>query len=657
MISIPGWIVSVDTRKLILYKIKLKYPQTIGSLSYYIEKGENNATFPFGIHKDDENILYIILRKEEQISYDSCILVGSNVISILKEDKKDFDDYTEIDLTIFLKCYIEFLITTNLIEYTPANLVKTYLGQYSKGRISNRLKPIDNFEFDFPYNVNFKLCEAEEFGIVQIDKNRFLITYVPRFEIYDDLLNLPQNEYTREVLFDKWKQKMILSSKDIIKRFNSLNFKLLDIFNYQNILNIENKKTPVFNERYFSYPNFELKYENPDVLGKKSFSEIYFNEILNYMLKERNSKLTIVFDLTTTFEYIKEIEEFFISIMKFFTIDKIVFLIPTKQNEPDNIKIFDNFIKKYEFKFTSLLYSEIEKIESDYPVIFIINNLVSGYQYLYSEFKKNFNSINKVIHLKTIIKEGNKDLLIGLLFLSLNFRKYRNFLLIDSSDIKPLISFLIQKDFENKFTYIVCSYINSIGKFIFKTKLIPLISYNQDDENLSKEMLQFVHECLEDIRSEFKNQSLIIFFKNSWDILNIIDEGIKITKDFDDYSLVILQNIPLKIFTSNENLIPENGAYLSFCNTKNKLYILLSNGGVDKPEMGTPNPLIFKIINNSKMSENEIINIIYSHSFYHPYSFSKPNLPIEYYLLYNFLKLPLHKKIQEDYGEFLGDEL
>ena len=120
MVFVPGWIVSIKKSELIKYFIRLKYEQSIDSLSYYILKGEHNLNIPFGLYKKDNNTYGIILRKEEILNK-KCFLIGSNVISILEIDNSDWRTSEDIGIRIFLKNYIYYLIISNNTDYTHSN--------------------------------------------------------------------------------------------------------------------------------------------------------------------------------------------------------------------------------------------------------------------------------------------------------------------------------------------------------------------------------------------------------------------------------------------------------------------------------------------------------------------------------------------------------
>ncbi|KKN05853.1 hypothetical protein LCGC14_1083140 [marine sediment metagenome] len=319
MVFVPGWIVSIKKSELIKYFIRLKYEQSIDSLSYYILKGEHNLNIPFGLYKKDNNTYGIILRKDEILNK-KCFLIGSNVISILEIDNSDWKTSEDIGIRIFLKNYIEYLITSNNADYTPSNLVKTYLGQYSKGRISKREKPIEVMESEFPYKVKFKLCEAEEFGVTKIAKDRYLISYVPRFEIFDDILQLPQNEYTH--VFEEWQEKMARKVKNVYDRFNPINEIIKKAIRDQEIIIIDNENTPQFEDNKCSYPKFNLKAENIERLGLIRFSEIYFNEIMYRKTKNEKLRLIIILDLMSSQELDDKIHLFLLNIQRFFELDK-----------------------------------------------------------------------------------------------------------------------------------------------------------------------------------------------------------------------------------------------------------------------------------------------------------------------------------------------
>ncbi len=651
MVFVPGWIVSIKKSELIKYFIRLKYEQSIDSLSYYILKGEHNLNIPFGLYKKDNNTYGIILKKDEILNK-KCFLIGSNVISILEIDNSDWETSEDIGIRIFLKNYIEYLITSNNADYTPSNLVKTYLGQYSKGRISKREKPIEVMESEFPYKVKFKLCEAEEFGVTKIAKDRYLISYVPRFEIFDDILQLPQNEYTH--VFEEWQEKMARKVKNVYDRFNPINEIIKKAIRDQEIIIIDNENTPQFEDNKCSYPKFNLKAENIERLGLIRFSEIYFNEIMYRKTKNEKLRLIIILDLMSSQELDDKIHLFLLNIQRFFELEKFFIIVKSKKNSADISKSIQKLKNSLNCQIISISYTELNILNSYSRILFIINNNVPGFEFLYSEFKKIVKPTNKVLHIKTILEEDKEDLLFGLLYLSFLFREEKLNDLIIQNEIKPLISFYFQKDFEYQYTFLASSFIQLNGKFIVKKKLIPSIDYYEDNQDINNEIVAFLTENFQDIYNQFPDKNIVIFFKNSWDLKKYIDQSLDQIENKQNFSQAILQNIPIKLFNSDTSSdIPKNGTFVTFGLDCNKTIVLLTNGGVDKPMRGTPNPIVFNLLEDSQEKELEIITTIYFHSFYHPTSFSKPNLPIEYHLFNDLLYLPIQIKIQEDFSYFL----
>lgn len=651
MVFVPGWIVSVKKTELIKYFIKLKYEQSIDSLSYYILRGEHNLEIPFGLYKNDNNTCGIILRKNEILNK-KCFLIGSNVISILEIDNSDWKTSEDIGIRIFLKNYVEYLITLNNADYTPSNLVKTYLGQYSKGRISKREKPIDVIEFEFPYKVKFKLCEAEEFGVIKIAKDRYLISYVPRFEIFDDILQLPQNEYTH--VFEEWQEKMARKAKNVYDRINPINEIIKKAIRDQEIIVIDNENTPQFEDNTCFYPKFNLKAKNMESPGLIRFSELYFNEIMYRMTKNEKLKLTIILDLMSSQELDDKIHLFFRNIQKFFEIENFFIIVKSKKNTADINKDIQKLKNSLNCQIISISYTELDTLNSYSRILFIIDNNVPGFEFLYSEFKKIIKPTNKVLQTKTILEEDKEDLLFGLFYLSFLFREEKVNDLIIQNEFKPLISFYFQKDFEYQYTFLVSSFIQPNRKYIVKKKLIPSIDYYEDNQDLDDEIVAFFTENLQDIYNQFPDKNIVIFFKNSWNLKKYIDQSLDQIENKLNFSPVILQNIPIKLFNSDTlSDIPKNGTFATFGSDCNKTIVLLTNGGVDRPKRGTPNPIVFNLSEESQEKELEIITTIFIHSFYHPTSFSKPNLPIEYHLFKDLLYLPIQIKIHEAFNYFL----
>lgn len=662
MIFIPGWIVKIDKDQLTTFKIHLRFDQTVESLKYFISKGEHNSSIPFGIYKDRDEEYRIILRKDET-QRPECILIGSNIIEI-KSEYEDSGNFSNFDLMNFLKLYVEFQITSNNPEYIPSNLVKTYLGQYSKGRLSKRKDPLETKSFAFPYRVNFNLCEAEEFGILPNSNNNCIVTYTPHFEIFDDIFHLPQSKFIHNRLFDEWKSKMQLNIEMIVKRFLRMSDLFLSSLENQDILKFVDYA--FLQEETCPYPIFKTSLNNLETNGMRPFSDIYFNHIYDKINSEEHRKITILFDLTSPINVKQKFLDFLLKLESFFDILKLFILIPDNVNSE---KVND-FAKQLSLSnFNSLLYSELGELNKYENILFIINDKMFGSDYLYDRFKETIKKSNKVLKYSTIEEEPDETILCALLYLSLLFRDTHKLILEPdlNDEALPTISFMIEKNIELEFTNLESIYIDSGNKFIINRELLPLIERAKQNPGLNKTIIEFIKIELQKIISSFPNKKIIIYFKDSWDLRRYIHEAIDDLKADGIFYLVLFQDIPLKLFSFIDDQdgviemiakrieIPYNGTFFEIKFDTSSYIVLVTNGQKDNPnpKIGTPNPVVFEILGDHKAKEiSNIVCSIYLHSFLHPTSFSKSVLPIEMYMLNKMKYLPLWTKIQKDNIDF-----
>jgi len=635
MILIPGWKLQISTEEIETYHIKLKYPQSLETLHFYIKKGDSNAKFPYSVFKlNDKNFGLITLKNLELKK--SSFLIRSNLIKVKK--RISFDRWDEINrqtLGIFVKQLLEMFIAQNFEHYSTSYEVKTYLGQYTKGRISNRKNPIDKIKSDFPYKAIYNLCEAEEFDVIPLKKDIYLITYVPRHEIFDEFLNLPQSDYIRNKIFEEWNKIYYHNIPRFIKRFNKINEIIEKSLKNQKILKLL-MKLPTFSEQEIKYPT--LLNENSRNKEIFSFRENYNREILNVINSNSRIDICIIIDKTIDIgdEQLKKIDDFIIYLRKVYTIKKIINLVLVEDKKSEK----------------EIPLEDLESLTGN--LVILLNNLEQGSSYIYREIKERVQAINKIITFKTIINlKENSDFqnISGSIFLSLNYRKNRNLLIGLNEEYYPLMAFSLIKNFEKNYSVIFSSSIID-KKFEIRNKFLPFFDIENDIE-LKKEVIYFIKNELRELKEKNKDTDIIVIFKNSFDIKNLLLDSIQ---DISGINLVQIKDTSFKMFKINndklENVkIPNNGTFITLNNNKlqDKPEIcLLTNGIPDQPEKGTPNPLLLQILRSNDISMVDIINSIYYHTFLHPTSFSKSNLPIEYHLLNNIWKISENRLIKQN---------
>ncbi len=628
LIWIPGWKLKIKKENIRRYKISLDYPMSIDSLRYYITSGEYTINIPFSIFQDENEDFGIIFRDIDDVNEFS-FLISSNLIIIKDEISEPWSIHQLRSIDLFLKLYIEFLIVKNSNGiYLPAKEVRSCLKKYSKGRISKRGEPIDSIDSDFPYRTRYELCEAEEFGVIDYENEEFILTYIPRYEIHDSILNFPQNEYIMEKINKKWEDVYCYTIEKFQDRLNKISILIESLLVNDNYVNIIKSKI-IIQEKKLSYPNLQSIILN----GEKSFSDLLKEEILTQMKEKLSIRIIIDKTIELKNKDKKILNNFLDHIKQYFNVISI-----------EDLKLNFNIGKKFDDNNLEF------DTNSDINSLFILNNLEMGSQSIYDEIKQRFSLPHKVLTLKTISESEEYEIQFILIYLSLKFRiSYRNYLKIQN-DNNILISFNISKHFDLGYCCIFSSVLID-QKHIVNNSLLPL-TYN-NNTFIKEKVSEFIFNEITKIKKQVQNKNLIIVYKNNLDLKTYINNAIEKIQDI--YVTEVL-DIPFKIFkVSDDNIqIPKNGSY--FIISKDNEYTnicLISNGYPDNPKKGIPNPILIKINSKDDSTIYNILNSFFSHSFLHPTSLIKPNLPIELYQILNIFNIPIISILNQEYQRFL----
>ncbi len=629
MIWIPGWIFKIHEKRFKRYRISLDYPMSIDSLRYYIKKGEYSIDIPFSIFLDENKELGIILR-DIDIRKDFSFLISSNLIRIHDEITEEWSDYQSKSFGLFIKLYIEYLIVTRSHgAYTPANEVRSCLRKYSKGRISKRAEPIDSIEADYPYKTIYELCEAEEFGIINNGNEEFLLTYVPRYEICDSILNFPQNEFILERINEKWEDFYHHTKEKFQNRFKFISNLITNLLINDNYVEIT-ETTNLFQDETLNYPVFE----SFTCDGNRSFKDVLKREILN-QIKE---KLPLRIMIDKTVELPEESEK-------------------VLNNYLDNLDdLFDvKLIEDLRLKSEDVLNSEDFALEfndsSTVNTLIILNNLEPGSQSIYDEIKKRILNPHKIITLKTILESNDFEIQHILIYLSLKFRNNnKNYLKIKNDERHVLIAFNIAKHFDLGYC---CVFSSSLidQEHVVNHVLLPLTYDNH--AFIEERASEFIFAELRKIKNQIQNKKIIVTYKNNLDLKTYVKLAIR---EMQEISVAEILDIPFKMFkVSNDKIeLPKNGTYFIISKgSKHSRICLISNGFPDLPEKGIPNPILLKINSKNNSTISNIMNSIFSHTFLHPTSLIKPNLPIELHQILNIFNLPIMSILNQDYKRYL----
>ncbi len=535
----------------------------------------------------------------------------------------------EVDLAPLKKaegisCFLHTLIDFLYIEYgfeKPID-VRTFLGKSAKGKLSYRKEIVSTILIkESKKNDEIKIYKSVNHEIF-IYENKFIISFLPNYEIYGNLFDLPLNFKDRKLIErdSKWSSLVFLNPKKFFDRFEEYRvyiFNKLKGFNFITELEINS----TYDSNSFIYPN-----------------AIYVN-FLNQNI-----------DLNKDISFEENLLKFFKNNLKLIPIIEIEVIVDNfkLQDNLESNKILEDYLKKLEdsyfFKIKVIKY--IDNIDefnfsNNYPYLVLINDKHKGSEYFYAAAKRKA-EISKAINISTleIIEDFGENLL--LIWLALNFRSNKNLIwFFDNPPIfKKIISFGVNFDPDFEVFKISGVIFNTASKNLMKFKDIFFrSSINQEREDILNDILTILEK-----KYKFEYINELFLFEQG----NFSEDFIKILKDKSYCVLIKRPNTRIFHHFQNKHEIPKNGSYIQlFSNTTNS-YLLINTGFPDTPENGLPNPLLVKIISElDEIKAKDILQIIFNLTFYQTESFSKVNLPF----LIRYKNKDLFNKIPYKYNE------
>ncbi len=613
---IPGWSGNIDVNKLSIFRVDFNRDDIpISTLQYYIKNGEYQSNFPFGLFKS--NSQYYIISKEDTILKE-IIVIKNYIGEVIEEIKfKNFNDSKAISIFIYT------LIDHLYIEYgfeKPID-IRTFLGKSAKGKLSYRKELINTISIKDAKKFNeiniYKSVNHEVF----INNNKFIVSFLPNYEIYGNLLDLPLSLEDRRLIENDpmWNSLVYLDSEKFLKRFDeycSYIYNRLEEFNF--IYEPEINST---------YKNTSLNYPN----------EIYINFINQNLdlIKNKSFKMNLL--------------DFFRNNLNLIPIIEIEIIIDTYKLSEVSKQILEDYLKKLEdsgiFNIKSKYYlNNIDEFNfsNDYPYLVLINDKYKGSEYVYATIKRKAD-ISKAINISTleIIDDFDENLL--LIWLAFNFRINKTLIWYfnERPIFKRIISFsvIFEPDFD----------IFKVSGIIFNTikhnlKRFKEIYFKKSENQERDDILNDILNILE-IKYRFDyNNELYIFEQGSYSEDFI--EKIK-GKSY----CVLIRRPNARIFYNsqyNKLEIPKNGSYIQLFDNDLNRFLLINTGYPDIPEQGLPNPLLVTMSSElNKINSKYILQIIFYLTFYQTESFSKVNLPF----LLQYKKKGLFNKIPYKYDE------
>lgn len=599
---IPGWRGTYDIKKLYTYKINFNRKNLeISTLNYYLKQGEYISDFPLGVFKSKNN--FMILTNTQDISENKVII--KNSIGEIDLHNTFEPKFNQLAIESFFHTLMDIFYIDKGFE-KPIN-TRTFLGKSAKGKLSDRCELIKEIKIPGKiFDSHLKVYNSVNHQIY-ISKNEFLITCLPNHEIYGNFLDLPlSNEQKRKledleeynsIIYinpDKISESRFFSKYQQYKNYISNRFEECDFISNIKEINLLNEKELKRCEEFIINPlNLKFVLNENDSFGKQ-IVEIF---------KENDKKLPNI-PITILLDVYKIKDDSFTS-------NKIEkYLCKIKEA---------NFFKVIEI----IKFKEIEDIElvkqTNYFVILEDNS--PGKNFIYDYIKKE-SDISKVIYYSTVKKIENYQENLLLMWLSFFYRLN-----------KKLVWY---KDKKIPFNRII-SFNSYLDNDLNMLKISGFI-LNIDDYNAEK--FSQVFFLPNNFKSNTKEtiKALLRSLKFDFDIPNkqdfyLFSEG-KYSQEFinniKNISISALIAQPYsRIFQFNDKInIPQNGTFFKIFKTKSH-YLLVTTGKPDYSGMGVPNPLFIKIFNNnnSDISDNQILQIIFDLTFYQTLSFAKTLLP------------------------------
>lgn len=593
-LKLPGWKVEIDFSKLEVYNVEFKQVRASNYLLDLFNRGEFKAQYPFGLFYEDNKVYYF---KSEENTLNKEFLLINRDFGIIKSKCKKKIPISAIPLLIHTKIS-QLLENQGYIK--PFN-IRGCLGKYSKGILSNHNKKKILSKESTGLKIDYYICPAEKFDYAVLNKSEILISYLPKYEIFDEGLSLPQDPFTQVRLqeTDIWNDEVFLTPQRFLDRYNKISEILLEKFDdnaFKNLTELNKYKST-----FIPHPQ--------TISINNNISKIDKNEIFSTKVQEKLRSLKINL--------------------------KIDIFVENSIKENKSIKNFLESFKQRGFETEAFHFYQRNSIfnniflENQNNKVFIIDSDLSGNDYFYNLIKSRAKKNNKMIQSSSIIEEkGNWEEIIDSVILSLFSRNnYKSLFEIPYYIFNQIYSLYYMRDFDFRLNFLFLGNLDFKSlKYAFQYRILP---WENNYKNIGEKLI-----------NELKPNSCIIFEKNN------------IPKNLYSYLLEKISNCTIitidrfngRIFEIKEKKckIPYNGSYIKIADGK---YLLITTG---KPEYlnikrGLPNPLLIEIINNESLEEIDILKTIYYRSFINLETSQKNLYP---YILHQLKKISYNYNIK-----------
>lgn len=614
---IPGWCGKININELKSYRIEFNRDNiSISTLNYYIKRGEYQSNFPFGILNEDDTFYIISMNN---FILNKKIIIRNYLGEIIEEDELISSKKVE-----GISCFIHTLIDFLYIDYgfeKPID-IRTFLGKSAKGKLSYRRELINTILSKESKNFNeIKIYKSVNHEIF-VNENIFIISFLPNYEIYGNLFDLPLNLEDRKLIERDsiWCSLVYLNPEKFFERFEEYCLYIYDkLKEFKFIYELEINST--YENTSLNYPNeIFVSFLNQNIdLNKENSFEI---NLLNYFKKNLN-------------------------LIPIIEIEVIIDNYKLSDNIESN-QILEDYLKKLEnsgiFKIKEINYfNNIEEFNfsNKNPYLVLINDKYKGSEYIYATAKRKA-EISKAINISTleIIDDFDENLL--LIWLAFNFRINKNLIwFFDELPIfKRIISFGVtfNPDFDVfKISGIIFDTMNNkLKKF---KEIYFRSSINQERDDILNGILNILEK-----KYKFEYENELFIFEQG----NYSKDFIKKIKDNSYCVLIERPNTRIFCISQNKLEIPKNGSYIQLFDDNYNIFLLINTGYPDTPEQGLPNPLLIKIISElNEINTKDILQTIFNLTFYQTESFSKVNLPF----LIKYKNKDLFNKIPYKYSE------
>ena len=584
-----GWNVKITPEGLVRKEVEFMTNYEIELLKKYTSEGNYISSHPFGIGKTHDS-LYIVYDTESKF-----VSVSTNPIVNIQ------DSGIDSDCSAF-STYVVTSIHKKLAEagYERQIDVKSFLGKV-KGLCRNKRLETMRLKTKFTgSDLDFIVCQAEKFTIIETENDEVLVLYSPRHEISENLYGLSSKSIIPDEISED--ERLVRTPDNAMSRFNTVSSYLT------NQINIHIQLDKISNFPYNQLNRPSLRFPNGRNISLQDDSSLTFERVMSSEFSCKMSiPISIVYDCTgksssisaMVKEFGKEISDTLSTEVSFFAL------------------------------------KETEKLESlnDSVIILVVDDTVPGSHPIYDFVKSATNLTSKAIRLSTLVNEGVKETS-KLVALAIRYRLsgdlYQN--VSEKDSIETLGISLIP--------YRKGNHLLLTGSLLTGDRLVQSYQLLWNERALGTPTEVQLSDFLKNMGVTETKSNLVILTDNSTNLLH------NLSNLYDDISIVHISDLDSIMLNKTQEsvYVPHDGCYV---NIDSNTFLLTTNGFPDVSK-GVPSPIHIKFIQNHHIDTSKILKRLYFETFLHPSSFAKPKLPVSLHASTN-LRLPKRRIFTENH--------